>query len=113
MDCIFCKIINKEIPAEIVYENEHVLAFKDINPEAKVHILFIPKKHLASVNSLDSENKEIVGEIFLAMKTVAKDLGIAEDGYRIVTNTGEKAGQTVHHLHFHLLSGREFKWPPG
>ncbi len=112
-DCIFCKITNGEIPSEKIYESANVLAFKDTNPVAPVHILIIPRKHISSVNNIEKEDVNIIGEIFLAAKEIAKNLGIAEDGYRLVNNCGEKAGQTVMHLHYHLLGGRSLTWPPG
>lgn len=112
-NCIFCKIINGEIPSEKVFENENVIAFKDINPAAPVHILIIPRKHISSINDLEEKDACIIGEIFLAAKEIAKKLGIAEDGYRVVSNCGEKAGQTVMHLHYHLIGGRSLNWPPG
>ncbi|WP_163194270.1 histidine triad nucleotide-binding protein [Clostridium thermarum] len=111
--CIFCKIASGEIPAEKVFESANVLAFKDINPGAPVHILIIPKKHIASVNDIEDQDVNIIGEIFIAAKKIASSLGVAEDGYRVVTNCGENAGQTVQHLHYHLLGGRSLKWPPG
>ncbi|WP_139904065.1 histidine triad nucleotide-binding protein [Clostridium thermarum] len=111
--CIFCKIASGEIPAEKVFESANVLAFKDINPGAPVHILIIPKKHIASVNDIEDQDVNIIGEIFIAAKKIASSLGVAEDGYRVVTNCGENAGQTVRHLHYHLLGGRSLKWPPG
>ncbi len=113
MDCIFCKIVNKEIPSEIVYEDDKILAFKDITPAAPTHILFIPKKHIESVNFLNNEHIDLVGEIFLKIKEVAKKLKIADDGYRVVNNCGDLGGQTVNHLHFHLIGGRQMQWPPG
>lgn len=112
-NCIFCKIISGEIPAKKVFENDNIIAFNDINPEAPVHILIIPKKHIASVNEITEQDINIIGEIFLAAKEIAKNQGVSEDGYRVVTNCGEKAGQSVQHLHYHLLGGRNLKWPPG
>lgn len=108
-DCVFCKIANGDIPSKKVYEDEDMLCFYDINPEAPVHVLFIPKKHIESINDLNEENSYIVSKIFLKMKDVAKKLGIADKGYRIISNCGEDAGQTVHHLHFHMLGGEKFK----
>ncbi|CDF58071.1 histidine triad nucleotide-binding protein [Thermobrachium celere] len=112
MECIFCKIVNGEIPASKVYENESVLAFKDINPVAPVHILIIPKKHYTSVLDIDTKSN-ILNEIFEAARVIAKELNIDESGFRLVTNTGESAGQTVKHIHFHLIGGRDMQWPPG
>lgn len=112
-DCLFCKIIAGEIPSGKVYEDEYVYAFNDISPEAPVHVLIVPKAHIASANDITEENAEIVSRIFLAAKKIAKEMGIAEGGYRIVNNCGEDGGQTVKHLHFHLLGGRSLAWPPG
>lgn len=113
MDCLFCKIINGEIPSKKVYEDEKVYAFHDISPAAPVHVLIIPKTHIPSANALTEENAAVVGHIFAVAAKLAADLGIAEGGYRIVNNCGEDGGQTVHHLHFHLLGGRSLQWPPG
>ncbi|MCX7694557.1 MAG: histidine triad nucleotide-binding protein [Caloramator sp.] len=112
MDCIFCKIANNEIPASKVYEDENVIAFKDINPVAPVHILIIPKKHYESVLEIDTEGN-ILNNIFKVAKIIAQQMNLIDEGFRLVTNTGEKAGQTVKHIHFHLLGGRDFQWPPG
>ncbi|MEE8638629.1 MAG: histidine triad nucleotide-binding protein [Candidatus Margulisiibacteriota bacterium] len=111
MDCIFCKIIKKEIPSSIIYEDDKVLAFNDISPQAPVHIIVIPKKHVASVAELDDMG--VVRDLFSMMKVIAEEKGIAKTGYRIVVNHGKDAGQAVPHLHFHLLGGRPLKWPPG
>lgn len=110
-DCLFCKIINKEIPSEIVYEDDRLLAFRDINPAAPVHILIIPKVHIASLNDLDETNSDIVKDIALKAKELAEKEGIAESGYRIINNIGDDGGQTVKHLHFHLMGGEELGWP--
>lgn len=112
-DCVFCKIIKGEIPAQKVYEDDLVLSFKDINPGAPVHVLIIPKKHISSINNLSKEESGIIAHIFMVAKKIAGDLNIAEDGYRIVSNTGKYGGQTVPHIHFHMLGGRSFSWPPG
>jgi histidine triad (HIT) family protein len=112
-NCIFCKIAKEEIPSSKVYEDDKIFAFKDINPGAPVHILIIPKEHIQSVNELEQKHKELVGHIFVTAGNIAKDQGCAEDGYRIVTNCGEDGGQSVPHLHFHLLGGRHLAWPPG
>lgn len=112
-DCIFCKIIRGEIPCSKVYEDEKVLAFNDINPEAPVHVLIIPKTHIDSANYIDEKNSEILAHIFVTAKKIATQLGVSESGYRIVNNCGEQGGQTVKHIHFHLLGGRDLKWPPG
>ena len=113
MDCLFCKIISGEIPSKKVYEDDKVYAFYDISPAAPVHVLIIPKEHIPSANALTKENAGVVGHIFAVAAKLAADLGIAEGGYRIVNNCGEDGGQTVHHLHFHLLGGRSLQWPPG
>ena len=112
-DCIFCKIVKGQIPSDKVYEDDNVLAFKDINPEAPVHIVIIPKKHIVSLNDADKEDLEILSHILLIVKNIAAENGIAESGYRLVTNCGADGGQTVPHLHFHLLGGRNLVWPPG
>ena len=107
MATIFTKIINREIPASIVYENDKVLAFKDINPQAPIHILVIPKKEIPTINDIKEEDRELIGEMYLAIAKIAKDLGIAEEGYRVITNCNEYGGQEVFHLHFHLLGGKK------
>ena len=104
MDCLFCKIINKEIPSDIVYEDDDVLAFNDIDPKAPVHVLVIPKKHIASLNELTEADSALLMKIMLVIQKIAQDKNIAESGYRVVNNCGEQGGQTVGHLHFHLLS---------
>ena len=113
MDCIFCKIANKEIPSSIVYEDDDVIAFNDLNPEAPVHVLVIPKKHIASLSDAKPEDQQLLGKLMLTIQKIAAEQGIAENGYRVVTNCGEQGGQTVMHLHFHLLGGREMLWPAG
>ena len=110
--CIFCKIGAKEIPAAIVYEDEWVLAFRDIHPMAPQHILIIPRRHIASVNDADEENAVLLGRLFIAARQIAQAQGFAADGYRLVVNTGAHAGQAVAHLHLHLLAGREMGWNP-
>ena len=107
-DCIFCKIIKGEIPSTKVYEDELVYAFRDIQPAAPEHILIVPKEHICCANKLEESHKALVGHIVLTAAKLAKDLGFAEDGYRIINNCGENAGQTVFHLHFHLLAGDKF-----
>ncbi|MBU1993000.1 histidine triad nucleotide-binding protein [Patescibacteria group bacterium] len=107
MDCVFCKIAKKEIPAKIVYEDNNVLAFEDIEPKTKVHILLIPKKHISSTADLKPEDKELIGDIFLSAVKIAREKGISETGFRIVINHGKDAGQTINHLHFHLLGGEK------
>jgi histidine triad (HIT) family protein len=114
MSTIFSKIINKEIPADIVYESENVLAFKDIKPQAPVHILIIPKIEIPKVTDIiGSENAALLGEMIDAANNIAKDLGIADDGFRLIFNCGNNGGQEVYHLHMHLLGGRKMNWPPG
>ena len=113
MDCLFCRIAAGEIPSTTVYEDDMVYAFRDIEPQAPVHVLIIPKQHIASANEINDENCAIVGHIFKVAAEIAKNEGIAEDGYRIVTNIGENGGQTVKHLHYHMLGGRYLQWPPG
>ena len=113
MDCLFCKIVAGDIPSAKVYEDDKVYAFRDIEPQAPVHILIIPKEHIASANELTEENASIVGHIFAVAAKIAKEEGIAEGGYRIVNNCGQDGGQTVGHLHFHMLGGRSLQWPPG
>ena len=113
MSTIFKKIINKEVNAEIIYESDKVLAFKDVNPISPIHILIIPKKEIPTINDISSEDKELLGELFITAKKIAKKINIDKDGYRIVFNCNEDAGQTVFHLHMHLLGGRAFSWPPG
>lgn len=112
-DCLFCNIIKESVPAKIVFENDSVLAFEDIEPQAPVHVLIIPKKHIKSINNIEFEDKEVCGEILLAAKKIAKDLKINDSGYRTIFNTNEDGGQTVFHIHMHLLGGRKLKWPPG
>jgi histidine triad (HIT) family protein len=111
MDCLFCKIAAKEIPASIVFEDDNVLAFNDIAPQAPVHILVIPKQHVASVSEL--KDLEVLKDLFAVIKKIAAEKGIDKTGYRIVVNHGKDAGQAVPHLHFHLLGGRPLHWPPG
>jgi histidine triad (HIT) family protein len=112
-DCLFCKIGAGDIPADIVYETDEVVAFRDINPQAPTHALIIPKRHIASINELQDGDAEIVGKLFLAAKDIARDEGFAEPGYRVVMNCNAAAGQTVFHIHLHLLGGRDLSWPPG
>lgn len=113
MPTLFSKIISREIPAEIVYEDEHLLAFKDINPQAPVHVLFIPKEEIASADALEDRHAELIGRLVLAAGRYARKVGIAESGYRLVMNTNDDGGQTVFHLHLHLIGGRAMAWPPG
>jgi len=103
--CVFCKIVNREIPAKVVYEDDKVMAFHDINPQAPVHILVIPKEHIPTVNDLEEKHKELIGHIFLVIKEIAKEMGIAESGYRVLVNCNRDGGQEIYHIHFHLLGG--------
>ncbi|EHI98069.1 MULTISPECIES: histidine triad nucleotide-binding protein [unclassified Clostridium] len=112
-DCIFCKIAMGEIPSKKLYEDDKVYAFYDINPEAPVHFLVIPKEHIESVNALNDNNINIVSHIFNVINKLVVELNISDTGYRIVNNCGEDGGQTVKHIHFHVLGGRSLKWPPG
>lgn len=112
MDCLFCKIVKGDIPSSKVYEDELVFAFRDIEPQAPTHILIIPKAHIKSAAEITAENSGVVAHIFEVAAKIAKDEGL-NDGYRIVTNCGDNAGQTVKHLHFHLMGGRQFAWPAG
>jgi histidine triad (HIT) family protein len=112
-DTIFSKIVRREIPADIVYEDDEVLAFRDLNPQAPVHVLFIPKQPLATLNDATAGDAELLGKLLLATAAYAKQEGFAEQGYRTVINTNEDGGQTVYHLHVHLLAGRRMHWPPG
>ena len=112
-DCLFCKILKNEIPADFIFESEHAVAFRDINPQAPTHALIIPRQHIATINDLNAENADIVGNLFLAAKEIAGQEGLADAGYRVVMNCNEGAGQTVFHLHLHLLGGRGLNWPPG
>jgi len=112
-DCLFCKIRDGEIPGDIVFEDDHVLAFNDVNPQAPVHILIIPKKHISTINDLDSDNEQVMGKLFSVAKKLAHEKGVSDEGYRLVTNCNAGAGQTVFHIHMHLLAGRAMNWPPG
>lgn len=113
MDCIFCKIISGDIPSTKVYEDDSVLAFRDIEPQAPVHIIVIPKEHITSANDITEANSNVIAHIFEVIAKIAKDEGIAESGYRVVNNCGADGGQTVSHIHFHLTGGRQFGWPAG
>ncbi|MBQ7688355.1 MAG: histidine triad nucleotide-binding protein [Clostridia bacterium] len=113
MDCLFCAIANGDIPSQKVYEDDKILAFKDIDPQAPVHVLIIPKQHIKWAFDITQKNSGVVAYIFEKIPEIAKDLGVDEKGFRIVNNCGDAAGQSVKHLHFHLLAGREFSWPAG
>jgi len=112
-DCLFCKILAGEIPADLVYESDTAVAFRDINPQAPTHVLVIPRKHIATINDIEPDDQEIVGSLYTAAREIAAAAGIAEDGYRAVMNCNEGAGQSVFHIHLHVLGGRPLAWPPG
>ena len=112
-DCLFCKILANEIPADIVYESETAVAFRDINPQAPTHVLIIPRKHIATINDIEEDDRAIVGSLYSAAREIAREEGFSNEGYRAVMNCNEAAGQTVFHIHLHLLGGRPFSWPPG
>ena len=112
-DCLFCKIAQKKIQAAVVFENDRVVAFRDIGPQAPVHILVIPRKHVATVNELDVNDRELIGDLVLVAKRLASEADIAADGYRLVLNCNRDGGQSVFHVHLHLLGGRAMAWPPG
>src|SRR5215471_2939516 len=112
-DCLFCRIIRKEIPASVVYEDDRLLAFADINPQAPLHILVIPKRHVDSLNAVTAADDELVGEMVRRAAAIAREKGFADRGFRTVFNTNAEAGQTVFHVHLHLLAGRGLTWPPG
>jgi histidine triad (HIT) family protein len=112
-DCLFCKILAGEIPADTVYESDTAIAFRDINPQAPTHVLIIPRKHISTINDIAAEDGAIVGSLYTAAQQIAQQEGFADVGYRVVMNCNEAAGQTVFHIHLHLLGGRAFTWPPG
>ena len=112
-NCLFCKIVNGEIPADVVYKSETALAFRDINPKAPTHVLVIPRKHISTMNDIGTEDETIVGSLYTAAREIAAEEGIAEDGYRAVMNCNEAAGQSVFHIHLHVMGGRFMSWPPG
>ncbi len=111
--CLFCRILDGDIPADIVYESDGAIAFRDINPQAPTHVLIIPRKHIATIDDLGQEDDRIVGGLYLAAQAIARQEGLTEGGYRVVMNCGEGAGQSVFHIHLHLLGGRPMHWPPG
>jgi histidine triad (HIT) family protein len=112
-DCLFCKIVEKKIPADIVYESEDIIAFKDIEPKAPIHCLIIPKKHISTINDIDGSNSNIIGLMYEAAAQLARTLNVDKDGYRVVMNCNSNGGQTVYHIHLHFLAGRQLGWPPG
>jgi histidine triad (HIT) family protein len=112
-DCLFCKFVSGELQADVVYEDEHVLAFRDINPQAPMHVLIVPKRHIATLNDLKESDTDLLGRLYLAAKEVATGAGYAASGYRTVMNCNADAGQTVYHIHLHVLGGRVLAWPPG
>jgi len=113
MECIFCKIIDGQIPADLIYQDDSIVAFRDINPHAPTHVLIIPKKHIEKISDLNEEDEGLVGKMVLVAKKIAEDEGISESGFRLVFNNNKDAGQEVFHIHLHLLGGRKFSWPPG
>lgn len=112
-DCIFCKIIDKKIPARIVYEDEYAIAFEDVNPQAPVHTLVIPRRHIPTLLDIKEGDNNLIGHLVKVANRIARDKGIAERGFRIVTNCNPESGQTVYHIHLHILGGRQMHWPPG
>lgn len=112
-NCIFCKIVAKKIPAKILHEDDLAIAFQDVNPQAPTHVLIVPKKHVPDIHSMTPADETLVGHLFLAAQKIADLGGLDKNGYRMVINNGAGAGQTVFHIHLHLLSGRRFGWPPG
>ncbi|MEM7278793.1 MAG: histidine triad nucleotide-binding protein [Pseudomonadota bacterium] len=112
-DCLFCKIVAGDIPADVVYDSDEVLGFRDIAPQAPVHALFIPKKHISTINDATLDDAEILGQLLLAASAFSKEQGIDEPGFRVAMNCNNDGGQTVYHIHLHLLGGRQMSWPPG
>ncbi len=112
-DCLFCRILAGDIPADVIYESDTAIAFRDINPQAPTHVLIIPRKHIPTINDIGEDDQAIVGSLYSAARTIAGEEGFSEVGYRAVMNCNEAAGQTVFHIHLHLLGGRPFSWPPG
>ena len=112
-DCLFCRIRDGQIPAKVVYRDEHCLAFEDINPQAPMHVLVIPNRHIATIGEISPEDREVAGHLYVAAAKLAKERGYADSGYRVVMNAGRDAGQTVFHIHLHVLAGRPLTWPPG
>ncbi|MBT4836547.1 MAG: histidine triad nucleotide-binding protein [Methylococcales bacterium] len=112
-NCLFCKIINGDIPADIVYQDDELLAFRDVSPQAPTHVLIIPKKHISTINDIEQNDAELIGKMMLTAKKIANDEGVSDEGYRVVMNCNALAGQTVFHIHLHLMAGRAMTWPPG
>jgi histidine triad (HIT) family protein len=112
-NCLFCRILSGDIPADVIYESDSAIAFRDINPQAPTHVLIIPRKHIATINDIAEEDHALVGSLYSAAKAVAAEEGFSNEGYRAVMNCNEAAGQTVFHIHLHLLGGRPLNWPPG
>ena len=112
-DCLFCKVLSGDIPADIIYESDDAVAFRDINPQAPTHVLIIPRRHIATINDLEPGDETVVGNLYFVAKSIAADEGLSEEGYRVVMNCNRAAGQTVFHLHLHLVGGRVLGWPPG
>jgi histidine triad (HIT) family protein len=112
-NCLFCKIIEKKIPAKIVHEDDYSIAFEDISPKAPVHTLIVPKKHISDIHSITISDRELIGHLFIVARTIASHKKLELNGYRMVINNGKDAGQAVFHIHLHLLAGRPFAWPPG
>lgn len=111
--CLFCRILDGDIPAELIYESETAVAFRDINPQAPTHVLVIPRKHISTINDIEPDDEAIVGSLYSAARDIAEREGIADEGYRAVMNCNEGAGQSVFHIHLHVLGGRQLGWPPG
>ena len=112
-DCLFCKIVEKKIPANIVYESEDLIAFNDIEPKAPIHYLIIPKKHISTINDIEESNSNIIGLMYEAAAQIARSSNVDKDGYRVVMNCNNNGGQTIYHIHLHFLAGRQLSWPPG
>ena len=112
-NCLFCKIVAREIPSALVLEDDHLVAFRDINPQAPLHVLVVPKEHIASLDASDDRHQAVLGALLSAARRIARDEGVSGDGYRTVINTGDDGGQAVQHLHVHVLGGRRLTWPPG
>lgn len=113
MTCLFCRIIKQEIPAKIIYQDDILLAFHDIHPQAPIHVLIVPRMHIETINELHHEDRKLVGDMVLKAKDIAKTLGISADGYRLIFNCNKNGGQEIYHIHLHLFGGRQMQWPPG